>query len=188
MNLAPRSVAFGREASCPAPRGAMLGAPGAGVPMKAIRFKVNGKAVTVTGDPDRRLLWALRTDLDLTGTKYGCGAGACGACTVVVDGEAVQSCQTPLGAVEGKDVLTIEGLERDGRLHPLQEAFAEHGALQCGYCTPGMIMRAYAFLRRERRPSREAIAAALEGHLCRCGSHARILSAVEAASRKGAAS
>ncbi len=155
--------------------------------MKAIRFKVNGKAVTVTGDPDRRLLWALRTDLDLTGTKYGCGAGACGACTVVVDGEAVQSCQTPLGAVEGKDVLTIEGLERDGRLHPLQEAFAEHGALQCGYCTPGMIMNAYALLLEQPHPTREVILRAMEHHLCRCGAHARIVAAIEDASRTGGA-
>ncbi len=156
--------------------------------MKPIRFKVNGKPVTVTADPERRLLWALRADLELTGTKYGCGDGACGACTVVVDGEAVRSCQLPLAEVEGKDVLTIEGLERDGRLHPLQEAFVEHGALQCGYCTPGMVMKAYAFLRRQPRPTRQAIAAALEGNLCRCGSHVRILSAVEAAARKGGTS
>ncbi len=156
--------------------------------MKPIRFKVNGRPVAVTAEPERRLLWALRTELELTGTKYGCGDGACGACTVVVDGEAVRSCQTPLAEVEGKDVVTIEGLERDGRLHPLQEAFVEHGALQCGYCTPGMVMKAYAFLRRQPRPTRQAIAAALEGNLCRCGAHVRILSAVEAAARKGGTS
>ncbi len=150
-----------------------------------IRFRLNGKPVSLTADPGRRLLWALRTELDLTGTKYGCGVGACGSCTVVVDGEAVRSCQASLESVQGKDVLTIEGLERDGRLHPLQEAFVEHGALQCGYCTPGMIMNAYALLRAQPRPSREAIVRAMEGHLCRCGAHGRILAAIESASRKG---
>ncbi len=152
---------------------------------RTVQFRLNGKPVTLTADPERRLLWALRTELDLTGTKYGCGAGACGSCTVVVDGVAVRSCQTPLESVRGKDVLTIEGLERDGRLHPLQEAFVEHGALQCGYCTPGMIMNAYALLRRQPRPTREAILAAMEGHLCRCGAHGRIVAAIETASRKG---
>ncbi len=152
---------------------------------RTIRFTLNGKPVAVTADPSRRLLWALRTDLALTGTKYGCGEGACGSCTVVVDGKAVRSCQASLGSVQGKHVLTIEGLERDGRLHPLQEAFVEHGALQCGYCTPGMIMNAYALLQAQPHPSRAAIAEAMEEHLCRCGAHQRILAAIEAASRKG---
>jgi aerobic-type carbon monoxide dehydrogenase small subunit (CoxS/CutS family) len=152
---------------------------------KTVKFKLNGKPVTLTTDPGRTLLWVLRTDLALTGTKYGCGEGACGSCTVVVDGQAVQSCQASLATVQGKEVVTIEGLERDGKLHPLQEAFVEHGALQCGYCTPGMLMNAYALLRRQPRPTREAIASAMEGHLCRCGAHQRILAAIESAARKG---
>ncbi len=154
---------------------------------RKIAFKLNGKPVALTTDPSRKLLWALRTDLELTGTKYGCGAGACGSCTVVVDGAALRSCQATLGSVEGKEVTTIEGLERDGKLHALQEAFVEHGALQCGYCTPGMIMNAYALLLKEPRPSREAILAAMERNLCRCGAHQRIVAAIETASRKGGA-
>ncbi len=152
---------------------------------RKIEFKLNGKPVALTTDPSRRLLWALRTDLALTGTKYGCGIGACGSCTVIVDGKAVRSCQTSLESVHGKEVTTIEGLERDGKLHPLQEAFVEHGALQCGYCTSGMIMTAHALLQHEQRPSRDAIASAMERNLCRCGAHRRILAAIEAASRKG---
>jgi aerobic-type carbon monoxide dehydrogenase small subunit (CoxS/CutS family) len=154
---------------------------------RSIRFRLNGRPVTLAADPARRLLWALRTDLGLTGTKYGCGIGACGSCTVVVDGKAARSCQTSLESVHGKDVTTIEGLERDGKLHPLQEAFIEHGALQCGYCTPGMIMNAYGLLQQQPRASREAIARAMEHNLCRCGAHARIVAAVEAASREGGA-
>ena len=152
---------------------------------KTIRFELNGKKVALAADPARSLLWVLRTDLELTGTKYGCGIGECGSCTVVVDGKAVRSCHVALGSVEGKDVITIEGLERDGRLHALQEAFIEHGALQCGYCTPGMIMNAYALLRAQARPSREAILGAMEGNLCRCGAHQRIVAAIETAARKG---
>ncbi len=150
-----------------------------------IRFRLNGKPVALTADPARRLLWALRTELDLIGTKYGCGIGACGSCTVVVDGKAVRSCQASLESVQGKHVLTIEGLERDGRLHPLQEAFVEHGALQCGYCTPGMIMNAYALLQAQPHPSRAAIAEAMEHNLCRCGTYQRVLAAIETASTKG---
>ncbi len=154
---------------------------------RKIEFKLNGKPVALTTDPTRRLLWALRTDLALTGTKYGCGIGACGSCTVIVDGKAVRSCQTSLESVHGKEVTTIEGLERDGKLHPLQEAVVEHGALQCGYCTSGMIMNAYALLRQHPGASREAIAQAMEHNLCRCGAHQRILAAIEAAARKGGA-
>ncbi len=166
----------------------MLGTSAGGRRMKkAIRFKLNGKPVSLTTDPARKLLWALRTDLELTGTKYGCGEGECGSCTVVVDGKAVRSCQASLASVEGKDVTTIEGLERDGKLHPLQEAFVEHGALQCGYCTPGMIMNAYALLLEHPRPSREVILRAMEDNLCRCGAHQRIVAAIETASRKGGA-
>ena len=118
---------------------------------ETIRFVLNGVPAQVTTDGDRRLLWVLRTDLGLTGTKYGCGESQCGACTVVVDAETVRSCQMPIAEVRGKRVVTIEGLAKNGRLHPLQEAFIEHDALQCGYCTPGMIMNAYAFLRRNPR-------------------------------------
>ena len=150
-----------------------------------VHFRVNGRPVMVETDVGRTLLWVLRGDLALTGTKYGCGTGLCGSCTVVVDGKAVRSCQATLGHVEGKDVTTIEGLARDGDLHPLQQAFIEHGALQCGYCTPGMLMRAYALLRETPRPARARIVEAMDENLCRCGAHLRILAAIEAASREG---
>lgn len=148
-----------------------------------VRFRLNGRPASLDTDDSRKLLWVLRTDLGLTGAKYGCGSGACGACTVLVDGKAVRSCVTPLRAVRDREVTTIEGLERDGTLHPLQEAFLEHGGYQCGYCTPGMILTAAALLREHPAPSREAIAAGLERNLCRCGAHPRILDAVEAAAR-----
>jgi nicotinate dehydrogenase subunit A len=151
----------------------------------AIRFRLNGKPATVNTDSDRLLLWVLRTDLELTGAKYGCGIGECGACTVLVDGEAVLSCQTPIRLVAGKEVTTIEGLEAGGKLHAVQKAFVEHGAFQCGYCTPGMILSACALLQKQPRPSREAVVQALDGNLCRCGAHVRILAAIEAASRAG---
>jgi nicotinate dehydrogenase subunit A len=150
----------------------------------SIRFRLNGKPTTLDTDGERTLLWVLRTDLELTGTKYGCGTGLCGACTVIVDGKAVRSCQTPLKEVENHEVLTIEGLARDGRLHPLQQAFIDHGGLQCGYCTPGMIMNAYALLLQGGKPSREAIVAGMEQQLCRCGAHQRIVGAIESASRQ----
>jgi aerobic-type carbon monoxide dehydrogenase small subunit (CoxS/CutS family) len=149
----------------------------------SVRFRLNGKPTTLDTDDGRSLLWVLRTDLDLTGTKYGCGTGLCGACTVVADGKAVRSCQTLLKEVAGKDVVTIEGLARDGRLHPLQQAFIDHGGLQCGYCTTGMIMNAFALLRDRPGPSREQIVAGMEDNLCRCGAHQRIVEAIEAASR-----
>ena len=153
--------------------------------MSAISFRLNGRPVTVQGGANRTLLWVLRTDLELTGAKYGCGSAFCGACTVVVQGEAVRSCSTPLSAVQGKDVTTIEGLERDGKLHPLQQAFIDHGALQCGYCTPGMLMHAYALLQRTPHPTRAEILAGMERNLCRCGAHTRIIAAIEDASKKG---
>jgi aerobic-type carbon monoxide dehydrogenase small subunit (CoxS/CutS family) len=148
---------------------------------ETIRFTVNGKPVTLEADPDRTLLWVLRTDLELTGTKYGCGVGLCGSCTVVLDGRAVRACQTTLGAVRGHSVTTIEGLAHDGRLHPLQRAFAEHGGFQCGYCTPGMIMNAYGLLLENPRPSRAEIVRGMEPNLCRCGAHQRIVEAIETA-------
>ncbi len=148
-----------------------------------IHFRLNGRPVSLETDGDRTLLWVLRTDLALTGTKYGCGEGVCGACTVGVDGKAVRSCQTPLSAVAGKNVVTIEGLERDGRLHPLQQAFADRGALQCGYCTSGMIMNAWALLQQQPHPSRDQIIEEMDANLCRCGAHQRIVAAIEEASR-----
>jgi len=151
---------------------------------KTIRFRLNGKPTTLETDGGRRLLWVLRTDLALTGPKYGCGAGFCGACTVVADGEALRSCVTPLEEVDGKEVLTIEGLARDGELHPLQRAFVEHGGFQCGYCTPGMILHAYALLRKNPHPTREAILEEMEDSLCRCGAHQRIVAAIEDAARR----
>ncbi len=154
----------------------------------SIRFRLNGKPTTIETDGDRTLLWVLRADLGLTGTKYGCGEGFCGACTVVVGGEAVRSCSVPVSSVADKDVLTIEGLALEGKLHPLQQAFAEHGGFQCGYCTPGMIMNAYALLRANPRPSREAILKGMEDNLCRCGAHQRIIAAIEDVARgKGGA-
>jgi aerobic-type carbon monoxide dehydrogenase small subunit (CoxS/CutS family) len=151
-----------------------------------IRFKLNGTPVTLDTNADRRLLWVLRTDLELTGAKYGCGEGQCGSCTVIVDGRAVRSCQASLESVQGKEVTTIEGLAVDGKLHPLQQAFQEHGALQCGYCTPGMIMNAYAVLLRNPNPTREQIVVGMQPNLCRCGAHTRIIRAIEvAAGRNG---
>jgi aerobic-type carbon monoxide dehydrogenase small subunit (CoxS/CutS family) len=157
---------------------------------RTIRFTLNGKAVSLTADPERMLLWVLRTDFGLTGTKFGCGEGFCGACTVVVEGQAVRSCQTPLKTVEGKKVLTIEGLEKNGRLHPLQEAFMKHDALQCGYCTSGMILTAYSLLQSKPMPAEKDILDALEDNLCRCGAHNRIVLAVKdaAAAMQGAGS
>lgn len=147
--------------------------------MSVIReINVNGARLRVDADPERSLLSVLRDDLDLTGTKYGCGEGQCGACTVLVDGSAVRSCLTPVGSVAGKQVTTIEGLERNGQLHPLQEAFLESGALQCGYCTPGMIMSGVALLRKNPNPTPKEVARFMEGNICRCGTYPRIIAAI----------
>jgi aerobic-type carbon monoxide dehydrogenase small subunit (CoxS/CutS family) len=148
---------------------------------ETIRFRLNGKSVSLETDAQRKLLWVLRTDLEVTGTKYGCGEGLCGACTVIVDGKALRSCLTPLAAVQGKEVTTIEGLARDGKLHPLQEAFAEHGGFQCGYCTPGMIMNAYGVLLSNPHATQREILSGMEMNLCRCGAHQRIVAAIETA-------
>ena len=145
----------------------------------SIRFLLNGRQATLDTDDDRLLLWVLRTELGLTGTKYGCGEGLCGACTVTVDGQAVRSCRTPIRNVAGKAVVTIEGLARDGTLHPLQQAFIDHGAFQCGFCTSGMLMSAAVFLRESPQPSRAAVAAHMDRNLCRCGAHQRIVDAIE---------
>jgi aerobic-type carbon monoxide dehydrogenase small subunit (CoxS/CutS family) len=149
--------------------------------VRKVSFTLNGKPVQVTTDDTRMLLWVLRSDLGLTGTKFGCGEGLCGACTVVLDRSAVHACATPLSAVAGRKVLTIEGLAEGDRLHKLQQAFLEHHAFQCGFCTPGMLLTAYALMLRKPKPTRADIVAALEGNLCRCGSHVRILEAVETA-------
>jgi carbon-monoxide dehydrogenase small subunit len=148
---------------------------------KTVRFTLNGRPKTLTIEDDRMLLWVLRTDLGLTGTKFGCGEGYCGACTVLVDNEAVRSCGYPAVKIDDKKVMTIEGLAADGKLHPLQEAFTTHDALQCGYCTSGMILNAYALLLRKPKPSREEIVDGMEGNLCRCGAHTRIIQAIQAA-------
>jgi aerobic-type carbon monoxide dehydrogenase small subunit (CoxS/CutS family) len=146
-----------------------------------IKLTLNGKPVSLTVDSDRLLLWVLRTDLGLTGTKYGCGESYCGACTVLVNNEAMRSCQLTMKDVENKKVITIEGLAKNGDLHPLQKAFMELDALQCGYCTPGMIMNAYAFLQKNPKPSEAQIITAMNDNLCRCGAHTRIIKAIQTA-------
>jgi len=151
---------------------------------ETISFTLNGKSVSVTTDGQRALLWVLRTDLGLTGTKYGCGKSICGACTVIVNDRAVQSCTTTIRSVKGKNVLTIEGLSKNGKLHPIQEAFVKHDALQCGFCTPGMILKAYSFLLRNPEPTREEIIESMEDNLCRCGAHIRIIRAIESAAQE----
>jgi len=153
-----------------------------GVAMKKnIKFILNGKPVKLNVNPDRMLLWILRTDLGLTGTKYGCGQSICGACTVLVNNEALRSCQTTIEEVEGKEVITIEGLAKDNQPHPLQKAFMDHDALQCGFCTPGMILTAYAFLSENPHPTKDQIIEAMDENLCRCGAHNRIVQAIESA-------
>lgn len=151
---------------------------------ETIQFTLNGKKTTLRIDPSQTLLWVLRDKLGLTGTKFGCGTGFCGACTVLVDDEPVRSCSAAVGDIKGKKVVTIEGLEKKGRLHPVQKAFIEHDALQCGYCTPGMIMTVTGFLKKNPSPSRKEIVDGLENNFCRCSAHVRILDAVEAAAKE----
>ena len=150
---------------------------------RQINFRLNGKPASLTTDDQRTLLWVLRTDLDLTGTKYGCGEGICGACTVAVNGEATRSCQTKLSDVAGKNVVTIEGLEKNGKLDPLQLAFADHGAFQCGFCTSGMIMNAWTFLKKNPKATRADIVQEMDNNLCRCGAHQRIVAAIQEVAR-----
>lgn len=152
---------------------------------QSIEFTLNGKPTRLDVDGERKLLWVLRTELGLTGTKFGCGEGLCGACTVILDDAAVRSCQVPVRAVAGKSVLTIEGLARDGKLHPIQEQFLEYDALQCGFCTPGMILTAYALLREHPHADHDTIIREMDNNLCRCGAHKRIVEAIESASGKG---
>ncbi len=152
--------------------------------IETIQFKLNGKPVKINVDSDRALLWVLRTDLGLTGTKYGCGESYCGACTVLINDEAVRSCQTQVKDVKGKEVVTIEGLAKNGKPHPLQKAFMDADALQCGYCTPGMILTAYSLLKRNPKPSKSEIIKGMNDNLCRCGAHKRIVQAIETAAEK----
>jgi len=152
--------------------------------IETISFTLNGKSVSLTTDSDRMLLWVLRTDLGLTGTKYGCGKALCGACTVIVDDRAVRSCVVPVRSIKGKKVLTIEGLARNGKVHPIQEAFIKHDALQCGFCTPGMILNAYGLLLRNAQPTKAEIVRGMENNLCRCGAHKRIIEAIQSAAEQ----
>lgn len=148
---------------------------------QSISFKLNSKPVTVAVEGEESLLTVIREYLDATGTKFGCGLGDCGACTVVIDNEAIRSCMLAVGDISGMDILTIEGLENNGSLHPLQKAFVEKDALQCGFCTPGMIMNAYGLLLKNSSPTREEVISGMEENLCRCGSYNRIIEAIQLA-------
>ena len=147
-----------------------------------IQFKLNGKSTRLTVNSDRMLLWVVRTELGLTGTKYGCGEGHCGACTVIVNNEAVRSCQTFMKDVQSKEVITIEGLAKNGKVHPIQRAFMDTDAMQCGYCTPGFIMSAAKLLEERPQPGRDEIMQAITGNLCRCTGYYKIVQAIEDAS------
>lgn len=149
-----------------------------------MRLQVNDQTHELAVEPERMLLGVLRHELGLTGTKYGCGEGNCGACTVLIDGEATRSCITPVAAAAGRAITTIEGLAKGDELHPVQAAFAEHSAFQCGYCTPGFIMSSVALLARNPKPTRDDVKAALNGHICRCGAYVRILRAVDSAASR----
>ncbi len=151
---------------------------------KSIKFTLNDKPVKLEIEPDRSLLWVLRGDLNLTGTKYGCGEGVCGACTVLVDGAAERACIMEISDVANKKLTTIEGLATGDKLHPVQQAFVDNDALQCGYCTPGMILTAVSLLADDPAASKEDIVAGLDENLCRCGAHKRILEAVHSVARK----
>ena len=156
--------------------------------MATIRLAVNGKLYTVDTDPQTSLLAVLREQLDLTGSKYGCGEGVCGACTVLIEGKATRSCIIKVGAVSQKQITTIEGLASGDRLHPVQEAFLEMGAMQCAYCTSGMIMSAVALLQRNPAPDESEIIDFMDGNVCRCGTYPRIVSAIQKAARFAKAS
>ena len=151
---------------------------------QTIELEINGKRYPVHYSPDTPLLYVLRDELGLTGTKYGCGEGMCGACTVLVGGTARRSCQIPVSAATGKPITTIEGLEKNGTLHPVQQAFVDEGAFQCAYCTSGMIMSSVSLLQANHNPTQEQIVQSLQGNLCRCGTHPRILAAVRKAASK----
>lgn len=148
-----------------------------------IDFQLNGKPVRLETNPDRSLLWVLRADLALTGAKYGCGMGYCGACTVLVNNEPQRSCMLTLSDIKGQEVTTIEGLANDQQLHPLQQAFVNHSALQCGFCTPGMILEATSLLRANPNPTEADIVNHMDRNLCRCGAHPRIVDAIKEAAQ-----
>ncbi|MDP6666750.1 MAG: (2Fe-2S)-binding protein [Dehalococcoidia bacterium] len=150
-----------------------------------MKISINKTIRDIDANPERSLLDVLRQDVDLTGTKYGCGEGNCGACSVLVDGEATRACMTPVGSVVGREVTTVEGLAEEGILNPVQQAFAEESAFQCGYCTPGFIVSATALLSRNPEPTQADIKSALSGHICRCGTYVRILKAVKNAAGDG---
>jgi len=147
----------------------------------SIELEINGKRYSVNYPPDTPLLYVLRDELGLTGTKYGCGEGMCGACTVLISGTARRSCQIPVSAAVSKAITTIEGLEKNGALHPVQQAFLDAGAFQCAYCTSGMIMSSVSLLQANPHPSAEQIMQSLQGNICRCGTHPRIIEAVQRA-------
>ena len=148
---------------------------------KLIRFTLNGKETEISIDPSLTLMWVLRDQFGLTGTKYGCGIGVCGACTILLDQEAIRSCMLQVNDVVDRHVVTIEGLASKGELHPVQKAFMENDALQCGYCTPGMIMNAFGLLLANPEPTQQEIIYAMEDNLCRCGAHIRIIKAIQEA-------
>ena len=150
---------------------------------RVTELHVNAQTRTVNVDAERTLLSVLRDDLDLTGCKYGCGEGQCAACSVLVDGVALHSCKTPVGTVRNKQIVTIESLEQNGRLHPLQQAFMDAGAMQCAYCTSGMILGAHVLLKKNPSPSRDEIIRGMNGHICRCGAYQRIIAAIELAAK-----
>jgi aerobic-type carbon monoxide dehydrogenase small subunit (CoxS/CutS family) len=152
---------------------------------RTIDILVNGIPHSIAADPDRTLLTALRDELDLTGTKYGCGEGQCAACTVLIDGTPTKSCITKVGAVAGRRVVTIEGLAVSGKLHPVQEAFLAADAMQCGWCTPGMILGAVGLLARTPQPTEADIVSGMNGHICRCGTYSRVISAIRIAAKQG---
>lgn len=151
---------------------------------ESTKLEVNGKRYAVHYPPDTPLLYVLRDELGLTGTKYGCGEGQCGACTVLIGGAPRRSCQIPLGAAAAKPITTVEGLEKGGTLHPVQQAFLDAGAFQCAYCTSGMVMSSVGLLETNAHPSRADIVQFLQGHVCRCGAHPRIVEAVERAAKR----
>src|SRR5262249_28224472 len=151
--------------------------------MSALELNINNVSRRLDTDATRSLLSVLREDLDLTGSKYGCGEGQCGACTVLIDGQPTRSCVTPVGSAAGKKIITIEGLEKNGRLHPLQQAFIDADAMQCAYCTSGMIMSGVALLNRHPNPDQRDIVRSMEGNVCRCGTYPRIVAAIQQAAR-----
>ena len=152
--------------------------------VSTIKFKLNDKLVELKVDGERRLLWVLRSDLGLTGPKYGCGEGICGACTVLINSKATRSCQVPVKEIKGKEVITIEGLAKNGRLHPLQKSFMEQNAFQCGFCTSGMILNAHSLLLEKPKPSEAEIIQGMNDNLCRCGAHLRIIQAIQTAAKE----